>query len=57
VFPGARRGLMKKGDKVKVKGVGRGKVLRAAKDGTWYDIDFGIVVKRIPADEVKKRIF
>lgn len=33
---------MKKGDKVKVK---------------WVEVDFGIVVRRVPADEVKKRIF
>jgi len=34
-----------------------GKVVRKARDGSWYDIDFGFKVIRVPADKVKKRIF
>jgi len=45
-----KEGLMKK---VKV----IGKVVRKARDGSWYDIDFGFKVIRVPADKVKKRIF
>ena len=48
---------MKKGDKVRVTGMGKGKIVRVAKDGTWYDVDFGIVIKRVPAANVKKRLF
>ena len=48
---------MKKGDRVKLKGVGKGKVTRVAKDGAWVEVDFGIVTRRVPADKVKKRIF
>jgi preprotein translocase subunit YajC len=52
-----RRLQMKKGDRVKVKGLGKGKVTRVAKDGAWVEVDFGIVTRRVPADKVKKRIF
>jgi len=45
-----KEGLMKK---VKV----IGKVVRKARDGNWYYIDFGFKGIRVPADKVKKRIF
>jgi hypothetical protein len=41
---------MKKVDKVKVQGMGRGIVTRVAKDNSWVEIDFGVATKQVPVN-------